>query len=90
MQNTIVLEIFKIKVENLRKVKIHKVKLLKFKTFKFGHEYFWNYFILHFEKIIKFSANLQLPSAGQIMMWHHHGNNTLTVPSAILLGTYVA
>ena len=40
MQNTIVLEIFKIKVENLRKVKIHKVKLLKFKTFKFGHEYF--------------------------------------------------
>ena len=47
MQNAIVSEIFKVKVETQKKDKFHTVKLLKFKTFKFNLKYyFWNYWIV--------------------------------------------
>ena len=39
-QNALVSEIFKFKVENLKKVIFHEVKFLKFKTFKFDLNYF--------------------------------------------------
>ena len=39
-QNALVSEIFKFKVENLKKVKFHEVKFLKFKTFKFDLKFF--------------------------------------------------